>query len=50
LGVIVLAWVTWRFVDRPAHRWTKTYLTALAAKLGLEVLPQGAVGSKIKPV
>lgn len=48
LGAIVLAWVTWRFIDRPAHRWTKSYLTTLAEKLGWEAPRQGAVGSKIR--
>ena len=47
-GAIVLSWATWRFVERPAHRWTKDYITAIAAKLGWKSRPQ-VVGSKITP-
>jgi len=47
-GAVVLAWATWRFVERPAHRWTKNYMTAIAAKLGWKSRPKGA-GSEITP-
>lgn len=30
----VLAWGIWRFLERPAHTWTKSSLTDLAARLG----------------
>jgi peptidoglycan/LPS O-acetylase OafA/YrhL len=33
-GAVVLAWATWRFVERPAHKWTKNWLSALTKKLG----------------
>jgi peptidoglycan/LPS O-acetylase OafA/YrhL len=33
-GAVILAWATWRFVECPAHRWTKDSMTAFAAKLG----------------
>lgn len=33
-GAVVLAWATWRFVERPAHQWTKNWLSALTKKLG----------------
>jgi len=32
--VAVLSWAVWRFVERPAQRWTKQTLTALAARMG----------------
>lgn len=34
LGAVILAWATWRFVERPAHAWTKRKLSAFAAALG----------------
>jgi peptidoglycan/LPS O-acetylase OafA/YrhL len=34
LAIAMMSLATWRFVDRPAHRWTKRTLTALAARLG----------------
>jgi peptidoglycan/LPS O-acetylase OafA/YrhL len=30
----VLAWATWRLVDRPAHDWTRTILMNCATRLG----------------
>jgi peptidoglycan/LPS O-acetylase OafA/YrhL len=33
-AAVVLAWAVWRFVERPAHRWTKDALTRLAARYG----------------
>lgn len=33
-ATIILSWVTWRFVERFAHRWTKNKMSALATKLG----------------
>ena len=47
-GTVVLAWATWRFVERPAHRWTKNYMSALAAKLGWKSRAKVA-GSEITP-
>lgn len=34
-GTIVLAWGTWRFFERPAHRWTKDAMTDLTTRFGL---------------
>jgi len=39
-GAVVLAWATWRFVERAVHRWTKNYMTAIAAKLGWKSVPK----------
>ncbi|EKS33392.1 acyltransferase family protein [Afipia clevelandensis] len=36
-GVLLLSWIVWRFVERPAQRWTKTVLTAEAERRGLPV-------------
>ena len=33
-GAVILSWLTWRFVDRPVHRWTKNTIAAYAAKMG----------------
>jgi peptidoglycan/LPS O-acetylase OafA/YrhL len=48
-GAIVLAWATWRFVERPAHRWMKDRMTAYAAKLGWKSHPKANVGNEGKP-
>jgi peptidoglycan/LPS O-acetylase OafA/YrhL len=48
-GAIMLAWATWRFVERPAHRWTKDRMTAYAAKLGWKSHPKANVGNEGKP-
>ena len=34
LGTVILAWLTWRFVERSAHSWTKRKMSALATSLG----------------
>jgi peptidoglycan/LPS O-acetylase OafA/YrhL len=34
LGISCLAWWVWRYIERPAQRWTKNTLTRLAARLG----------------
>jgi len=47
-GAVVLAWFTWRFVERPAHRWTRERLTACAARLGLNSRPKPNVGRESK--
>jgi peptidoglycan/LPS O-acetylase OafA/YrhL len=48
-GAVVLAWATWRFVERPAHRWTKDLLTLYATKLGWSSTPKEPLGGEIKP-
>jgi peptidoglycan/LPS O-acetylase OafA/YrhL len=34
LGTVILAWITWRFVERSAHSWTKRKMSAFATRLG----------------
>jgi peptidoglycan/LPS O-acetylase OafA/YrhL len=34
LAMIWLAWIVWRYVERPAQRWTKEFLTGRAARFG----------------
>jgi peptidoglycan/LPS O-acetylase OafA/YrhL len=48
-GAVILAWATWRFVEGPAHRWTKDSMTAFAAKLGWRLHPRAAVASESTP-
>jgi len=33
-AAVVLAWAVWRFVERPAHRWTRSWMTDVATRLG----------------
>jgi peptidoglycan/LPS O-acetylase OafA/YrhL len=40
-AAVILAWATWRFVERPAQLWTKDYITAIAAKLGRNPIREG---------
>jgi peptidoglycan/LPS O-acetylase OafA/YrhL len=41
-AIAMMSLATWRFVDRPAHRWTKQALTALAARMGWAAQSQPA--------
>jgi peptidoglycan/LPS O-acetylase OafA/YrhL len=34
LGTVILAWITWRFVERSAHSWAKRKMSAFATSLG----------------
>nr|WP_212237717.1 hypothetical protein [Bradyrhizobium manausense] len=49
-GTVVMAWATWRFIERPTHRWTKASMTASAENLGWKSHPKARVGSDIRPV
>lgn len=44
LGMTVLAWATWRYVEGPAQRWTREFLTGHATRLGWSSRPH-AVGN-----
>jgi peptidoglycan/LPS O-acetylase OafA/YrhL len=45
LGITLLAWVVWRYVERPAQRWTREFLTGHAARLGWSTKPAAPVRS-----
>ena len=36
-GVVLLSWIVWRFIERPAQRWTRTVLTTEATRRGWPV-------------
>lgn len=42
LGISLLSWAVWRYVERPAQRWTKNVLTNYAVRFGWPSKP-GAV-------
>lgn len=45
-GIAILSWVMWRYVDVPAHRWTRDILTAWSRQRGLAAKPpQPTAGS-----
>lgn len=48
-GAFALAWATWRFVERPAHRWTKDAMTACADRLGWLSRPKVNASNERKP-
>jgi peptidoglycan/LPS O-acetylase OafA/YrhL len=48
-GGVVLSWITWRFVERPAQHWTKDTVTAYAKRMGWRSTPKTAVSSEINP-
>jgi peptidoglycan/LPS O-acetylase OafA/YrhL len=39
-GTVILAWVTWRFFERRAHRWTIRKMSAFATSQGWSSRPQ----------
>jgi peptidoglycan/LPS O-acetylase OafA/YrhL len=48
-GTVILAWVTWRFVERAAHRWTKSKMSAFATSLGWSSRLQTPTGRRSSP-
>jgi peptidoglycan/LPS O-acetylase OafA/YrhL len=48
-GTIILAWVTWRFVERSAHGWTKGKMSAFATSLGWSSRLQNPAGGRKSP-
>lgn len=48
--IVVLSWVVWRYIERPAQRWTKDWLTAQATRRGWSVSvsaePRPTVGQR----
>jgi peptidoglycan/LPS O-acetylase OafA/YrhL len=45
LGMILLAWIVWRYVERPAQRLTREFLTGRAARFGWSSRPNAPVRS-----
>jgi peptidoglycan/LPS O-acetylase OafA/YrhL len=48
-GTVILAWVTWRFVECSAHGWTKCKMSAFATSLGWSSRPQTTAGRRSTP-
>lgn len=44
-AMTLLAWAVWRYVERPAQRWTRDFLTRHATRLGWPPKPDAAIGS-----
>jgi peptidoglycan/LPS O-acetylase OafA/YrhL len=44
-GAVILAWATWRFVERPAQRRSKAILTTYANRLGWPSKPEAPIQS-----
>lgn len=40
LGMTLLAWAVWRYVEKPVQRWTREFLTGHANRLGWSSRPQ----------
>ena len=45
LAIFLLAWIVWRYVERPAQRWTREFLTGHAARLGWSSRPSAPIRS-----
>jgi peptidoglycan/LPS O-acetylase OafA/YrhL len=41
----LLAWIVWRYVERPVQRWTREFLTGRAARFGWSSRPNAPVRS-----
>jgi peptidoglycan/LPS O-acetylase OafA/YrhL len=44
-AMTLLAWAVWRYLERPAQRWTREFLTRHATRLGWPPKPDVTVGS-----
>ncbi len=44
-GMMLLAWIVWRFVERPAQRWVRDFLSGRASRLGWTLKLAAPVGS-----
>jgi peptidoglycan/LPS O-acetylase OafA/YrhL len=45
LAMTLLAWIVWRYVERPVQRWTREFLTGRAARFGWSSRPNAPVRS-----
>ena len=43
-AMALLAWAVWRYVERPAQRWTREFLTGHARRLGWPLKPHATAG------
>ena len=48
-GAVLLAWIVWRYVERPAHRWTRDVMTDAATRLGWPSQLKKATGVEANP-
>ena len=44
LGMMVLAWIVWRYVERPAQRWVRDFLSNLASRVGWPLKLSATIG------
>jgi peptidoglycan/LPS O-acetylase OafA/YrhL len=45
VGMTLLAWLVWRYVERPAQRWVRDFLSGRAIRFGWPLKLSGPVGS-----
>ncbi|WFU15704.1 acyltransferase [Bradyrhizobium sp. CB3481] len=45
IGMTLLAWIVWRYVERPAQRWARDFLSGRASRFGWPLKPSAPVGS-----
>jgi peptidoglycan/LPS O-acetylase OafA/YrhL len=45
VGMTLLAWVVWRYVERPAQRWVRDFLSGRASRFGWRLKLAAPVGS-----
>jgi peptidoglycan/LPS O-acetylase OafA/YrhL len=45
LGMMLLSWAVWRYLERPVQRWTREFLTGHATRLGWSTKPDTATGA-----
>jgi peptidoglycan/LPS O-acetylase OafA/YrhL len=45
-AMIWLAWIVWRYVERPAQRWVRDFLSGRAVRFGWPLKLPVTVGSR----
>jgi len=48
-GAVLFAWMVWRYLERPAHRWTRDAMTEVATRLGSPSSRNKAAGIETNP-